>query len=269
MKLLKIEEVQFELLKLMKKVHSFLEENQLKYYLLGGSALGAVRHGGFIPWDDDIDIGMLRDDYEAFLKILPSFDNSYDIENFHNFNKCDFALTRIYINNTFIDNKSISKTKLDKRLYFDIFPIDNVPDDIASRNSFERKILKKKKMLQYIDFRIFDSSKIKLAMKKVVSLFLHPFRGCMLRSLDKLMKKYQNDRTQYVCSLCSQYSFAKQVMHRDVYGRPVLHKFEDTELYIPENVDSYLCTLFGADYMQLPPEEKRRKGHDIFLTDKE
>ena len=58
-------------------------------------------------------------------------------------------------------------------------------------------------------------------------------------------------------------------MQKEVYGVPTLHKFEDTELYIPENINSYLTTLFGEDYMQLPPENKRRKGHNIYITEKE
>ena len=269
MKLLKIEEVQSELLELMKKVHTFLEKHQLKYYLLGGSALGAVRHGGFIPWDDDIDIGMFRDDYEAFLTLASEFDKDYDIENFYNFKNCDYALTRIYIKNTFIDNKSISKTKLDKRLYFDIFPIDNVPDDVESRDAFEKKIIKRKNLLQYMYVRKFGNSKIKTVTKTVISFLLAPFRKNILHSFDKLLKTYSKADTEYVCSLCSQYSFKKQVMLRTVYGMPVLHKFEDTELYIPENVDLYLTTLFGEDYMEVPPVEKRRKGYNIYLNDEE
>ena len=143
MKRMNIEDVQKALLDLMKEVHAFLDENEIKYYLLGGSALGAIRHNGFIPWDDDIDIGLLREDYEKFLSISGAFNSRYEIVNFKNAHNCDFGLTRIYIANTYVKNPIIANTRLDKRLYFDIFPLDNVPNDKSQLIAFEKKVSKK------------------------------------------------------------------------------------------------------------------------------
>ena len=269
MRLMQIKEVQTLLLDLMKEVHDFLKKNNLQYYLLGGSALGAVRHNGFIPWDDDIDIGMMRSDYERFLQISDSFNSKFEIVNFSKSNKCDYGLTRIYISNTYIDNPVVAKTKLDTRLYFDVFPIDNVPDENVLLNKYETAVKKKKRIIQYLDLRNYGDSKPKLFFKKLVSLCLSPFRKRILSSFDKLQKKYQHSATVRVCSLCSQYSFNKQVMARTIYGAPTLHKFEDVDLFIPEKINDYLTTLFGSDYMELPPEHKRRKGFDIYILDEE
>ena len=153
MKRLRVEEVQALLLNLMKEVHDFLNKNQLQYYLLGGSALGAVRHEGFIPWDDDIDIGMMREDYERFLEIADTFNPQYDVVNFKKRNNCDFALTRIYIPNTYVDNPAVKDTKLDKRLFFDVFPIDNVPNDPKELAKCEAVISKKKIFIKRLDAR--------------------------------------------------------------------------------------------------------------------
>ena len=264
MKKLAINEVQTMLLDLMKLVHEFMEENYLKYYLLGGSALGAIRHKGFIPWDDDIDIGMDRADYESFLEKKPEFGVNYEIVNFSKKNNCDYALTRIYICNTYIDNPSIENTKLDKRLYLDIFPLDNVPDEKRKLKKFEKQVLRKKRLIQLIDARNYNNSKFKYLIKRIISLFLRPFRWGMLSSFNRLLKKYEKVDTQAICSLCSQYSFNRQVMLKRVYGVPTLHPFEDTNLYIPEDINSYLTTLFGNDYMLIPPIEKRKKGYDIY-----
>ena len=269
MRIVDIKEVQTMLLDLMKKVHAFLDENDLKYYLLGGSALGAVRHNGFIPWDDDIDIGLFREDYDKFLAICDTFDSNYEIVNFKNAKNCNFGLTRIYIPNTYVDNPTIAKTKLDKRLYFDIFPLDNVPNDKDELRAFEKRILKKKHLLALIDVHDYGNSKVVMIAKKVVSMGLCPFRNVILRSFDKLLKKYRYEETVCICSLCSQYSFKKQVMLKEVYGQPVLHRFEDVELYIPENVTQYLTTLFGEDYMIVPPVEKRRPGLTIYMTNED
>lgn len=264
MRLLDIKEIQSMQLILMKKLHAFLQDQKISYYLIAGSALGAVRHGGFIPWDDDIDIGMFRADYERFLSVCGSFDQEYDIVNFHNAKNCDFCLTRIYFPDTYIEDESVKGTKLDTRLYFDIFPLDNVPDDDAERAAYEKEIVQKKRLISRIDVRNYHNSAKALLAKKAISLCLRPFRSSVLKKTDALMKKYEACETQLVCSLSSQYSFAKQVMPKAVYGTPTLHVFADAEFFVPEQLDAYLSTLYGKDYMQVPPESKRRKGHAIY-----
>ena len=267
MRLLKIDEVQGELLELMKKLHKFLEDNGIKYYLLGGSALGAIRHKGFIPWDDDIDIGMQREDYEVFLRVSTTFNTSYEIVNFNKAKNCDFCLTRIYIPNTYVDIPAVRKTKLDHRLYLDIFPLDNVPDSKVELLKYESKLVKMKKLMQRIDVRDYGGGRIKLIAKKIFSFPLKLFRQQILRHIDRFMKKYRDADTTCICSLSSQYSFSHQVMNKTVYGTPILLDFCDTKFYVPEKTEEYLTILFGADYMQVPPPEKRRKGYDIYLIE--
>lgn len=273
MKLLTIQEVQNELLTLMKILHAFLEEHRLSYYLIGGSALGAVRHSGFIPWDDDIDIGMYRNDYETLLNLREEFNlkhkDTYEFIDFHNHNRCDFVLSRIYINGTYIDDPSVAYTRLDKRLYLDIFPLDNVPADETISQKYAKKIAGQKKLLSFCDTRDYNTGKIKRNMKKIIAFFLSPFRANILKRCDGLMKRYQHSETEHVCSLCSQYSYKKQKMPRAYYGQPTLYRFENCHFYIPEQADRYLTQLYGKDYMELPPENKRRKGHDIYQTHEE
>ena len=264
MKLLETNQVQSILLELMKKVHLFLEEKNIPYYMIGGNALGAIRHGGFIPWDDDIDIGMFRGDYEKFLEVCGEFDSSYDIVNYRNSKNCDFVLTRIYFPNTYIDNPTVKDTKLDKRLYFDIFPIDNVPDDNSELSKFEEKIKGKKTLITRIDTRNYNNPLHIIVAKRIFSFIVSPFRNLILKKTEGLMRTYENDNTSRVCSLCSQYSFKKQVMPKSYYGTPTLYKFEDEMFYAPENLDSYLTTLYGSNYMEVPPENKRRKGYNIY-----
>ena len=105
MKLLTIKEVQGMQLDLMKILHVYLASKGIQYYMIAGSVLGAARHGGFIPWDDDIDIGMFRADYERFIAECGDFDSAYEIVNYHNGKNCDNCLTIIYFPNTHNDNK--------------------------------------------------------------------------------------------------------------------------------------------------------------------
>jgi lipopolysaccharide cholinephosphotransferase len=267
MRKLDITEVQALQLSLMKKLHAFMEEKNIKYYMIAGSALGAVRHKGFIPWDDDIDIGLFREDYEKFLNAAKEFDPRYEIINHRNAHNCDFCLTRIYIPNTKIDNPVIANTGLDQRLYMDVFPLDNVPDSIDERIAFEKRIKKRKSILEKTDVRNYGNTGIVLFCKSVISFILKPNRNIIISSTERLMKMYDSQKTEAVCSLCSQYSFKKQVMLKEIYGTPTMYAFEDTSFYGPEKIDAYLTTLYGANYMQIPPISKRRKGHDILMLD--
>ena len=269
MKLLTIKEVQGMQLDLMKILHVYLASKGIQYYMIAGSVLGAARHGGFIPWDDDIDIGMFRADYERFIAECGDFDSAYEIVNYHNGKNCDNCLTRIYFPNTHIDNKSIEKTKLDKRLYFDIFPLDNVPDDEKDRDKLEKKILRKKVQIARADARNYNNPWYILLVKKVQASFLTLRRERLLAKCDKLMQSYRDCDTNYICSICSQYSFKKQAMPRAFYGEPKLHCFEDTEFYVPERIDDYLKHLYGENYMEIPPEDKRRKGYSIYRIDED
>ena len=144
-----------------------------------------------------------------------------------------------------------------------------MPEDHTRLKEYEQQIMKKKILIQRIDFRNYGNSRLVLVAKKVVSFCLNPLRSHILRKFDKLLQKYRYEETVYICSLCSQYPFKKQVMLKEVYGVPTLHVFEDTELYIPEKTQNYLTTLFGEDYMELPPKEKRRHSLDIYLLDEE
>ncbi len=266
MKLLNIKEVQSMQLELMKKLHSFMQENHINYYLIAGSALGAARHRGFIPWDDDIDIGLFRKDYETLIQILTSFDKDYEVLNYKNCKNCDYVFTRIYFPNTYIENPTIKNTKLDKRLYFDIFPLDNVPDNDGELVKYEKAIVKKKRLIQRIDVRDNNTSAPILFAKKTVSIVLSAFRNSIIDSFDELCLKYFYVATKRVCSLSSQYSFKKQVIHKAIYGVPTLHAFETEQFYVPEKLDEYLTILYGSDYSEVPPLEKRRKSLNIYST---
>ena len=264
MRLLNIKDVQNMQLELMKKLHNFMQSNNLNYYLIAGSSLGAARHKGFIPWDDDIDIGLFREDYERFIKLSSSFSKEYEVVNYRNCKKCDFGLTRIYLPHTYIENPSIKNTILDQRLYFDIFPLDNVPDDIKELNKFEKEIITMKKLVQRIDVRNNNNSIFVLFCKKIISLCLTPLRTYIIALFDRLCQKYIDIDSKCVCSLFSQYSFKRQVIPKEVYGVPTLHVFETEQFYVPERLDTYLTILYGPNYYEVPPIEKRRKGFKIY-----
>ena len=266
MRLLSISEVQNKLFDLMKVVNEFCEDNSLDYYIIGGTLLGAIRHNGFIPWDDDIDIAMIRSEYEKFLSLAEKFPQPYEVCNYKNSNKCDYVLTRIYIPNTFIDNPAAKKANIDHRLYFDIFPIDTVPNSEREQNEQRDAIIKYKKKIWFSVPYQYSNNRIKRIGRKIISLMYSPFRNYWLKKLDSEMKKYQNVEAKYYCSMASQYKYEKQKMRCEVYGTPQLYEFGGIKLKGPELAFEYLSKLFGEDFMELPPVENRRKGYDVYVT---
>ena len=259
-----LNDVQDQLLNIMSYVDQFCEEHKIKYYMLGGTALGAKRHQGFIPWDDDIDIGMVREDYEKFISLSDQLVKDFEFKNYRCSKNCDAVITRLYFYNTEIDNPSMKHSWFDKRMYFDVFPLDYVPIDPSKQEKQKSSLLRMKKLLWWSMPFKHKSNVIKRFVAWTIHTALRPLHNSVLRKMDKIMSEYGKDEACGICSMASQYAYDKQNMPFEVYGEPVKYKFEDRQFYGPQNIDAYLAQLFGTDYMQVPPVEKRRKGFDIY-----
>lgn len=267
---LSIRELQLLQLGVIKELHEFCVAHNIKYYIIAGTLLGAVRHGGFIPWDDDIDIAMMRDDYEKFKQSFSQEldNNKYFLQHYESDVDYRPALMRVCIKNTILDLEKFRNLKCCKNTFLDIFPLDNVPDSIANRKSQAKAI---KRIGNLINYRLCSDfqcqNKFREFVKKHLihdSLTLLPLSFFQRRKVS-LMTKYDNTETKCVASMESHYSYDKQTMPREIYGTPVLLKFEDTELYAPQDYNDYLEHLYGKNYMQLPPAAKRKASTDVYI----
>lgn len=268
---LELRELQLLQLEVMKELHNVCVNNNIKYYLIAGSLLGAVRHGGFIPWDDDIDIAMMRDDYERFKVLFP---NVMDTGRFflqHYGTDIDFrpALMRLCIKGTYLDFSCESHWRYCKNTYIDIFPLDNVPDKDTDRLKQEKELKKMDSIIRKKLYRIHkENSKIAITFKKIYAIILtvYPLKKIQKR-IESIMKRFDDRQTQCVCSMASHYSYKKQTMPAEFYGTPILIKFEDTEFYAPAMTNKYLQHLYGKNYMQIPPSNKRDNPNDVYIKE--
>ena len=257
-------EVQDKLFDMMCYVDDFCAKHQIKYYMLGGTALGARRHEGFIPWDDDIDIGMLREDYEKFISLAHKLEGDFVFKNYRNDKRCDSVITRMYFLNTEIENPAIEHPWFDKRMYFDVFPLDYVPSEATKQEKQKDTLIRLKQLIWWsMPFR-HTSSMLKRTVANIIHTCLRPLHNVFLKKMDQVMATYNKDEACGICSMASQYTYDRQLMAIEVYGEPVKYKFRDKEFYGPEKIDTYLEQLFGPDYMQIPPVEKRRMGFSIY-----
>ena len=256
------DEIHNELYKMLCDFADYCDNHHLRYYLVGGTLLGAVRHQGFIPWDDDIDVGMPRPDYERFLdlvKVEPIADNlvvNSDREGtlslpFAELHNTDIRLERPTSEFIGEDYQILS-------LFMDIFPQDGMPSD-ENKAANLMSIMKK---LRYLSTaaraKLFHGSTPLRAIGKTPAVLL----GHILTNrrivgwMQRLVTRYPFDRCRYVgCTVYGLYGAGERCLHSEVVDFKQV-QFMDREFTAPGCTDSYLRGIYG-DYMQLPPEEKR------------
>lgn len=256
-------DVQKVIFNIFLEVSKVLSENNIDYYANGGTCLGAVRHKGFIPWDDDIDITVKIEDYEKTKDILAKeLPDYYSIRYFDNNDHYANVFFKV------VDERTTCIEKIDykykdayKGCFIDIMPISGMPDRQWERNLFCKKI----NIFRILsEMRIYGKDVLDLRWKRVVFPLLKPMFQLVpsnyycKRWLD-MLKKYPFEKCNYT-GYVWWFDVARLIYKREVFGTPTPIKFEDTAMYCPEKWDVLLKQQFG-DYMSLPPKEKQRPMH--------
>lgn len=266
-----IRKLQLYQLDAFKELHRICEKNDIEYYMIGGTLLGAVRHKGFIPWDIDLDVAMMREDYERFAECCSKdIDKRFFYQSYKTDKDYYCPHARICINNTRIVPRNKRKSehlKFNKGIYIDIFPLDKVPSQVKDRELQRKKLALIKKIKILKRGSVYDSGfhGCKYVTKKAIRFVLQILPLNWINSIqDRTMQKYNEDKSLiFVSSMASHYGYSKQIMQKAIYGKPVLVEFEDDLFYAPEMAHKYLEKIYG-DYMKLPPEEERHAQLDIF-----
>lgn len=254
----KIRHLQLTILEIMRDVDSICKQYDIEYYLLGGSAIGAVRHRGFIPWDDDLDIVMSPENYDKFIeKCRKHLDSSkYYIQ--EGLRDWPLNYTKIRLNGTRLVEYGERANKIDNPgIYLDVFKFENSPSNsLAQRWQY---ILAKYYLCYQLSLRTFDNASFK---KKVLMILSFPLKSSFIRNiLRRSIEKYGID-TEYYGSFYFRTRFKTAFTKKSVFGNPKYVPFEDMMLPVPEHYDEYLTQMFG-DYMTPPPPEKQVGLHLI------
>lgn len=257
-------------LNILDSIHNFCQENNIKYFIEAGTLLGAVRHGGFIPWDDDIDIGMMRDDYEKFLRLFPENGiNGYKLLSPNTNKDCHITFSKVYDSTTIKQDEEFVARYWKYGVDVDVFPWDLVPDDKKERERYNRRI--------YFWFHVFlaivgkprkEETILKTLIKNSFVYFVKFLSLLHLLKADSLCRKINMLAAQYNNQSCNS---ACDIVLPDLGGvskatnvaglrNRVLLPFEQKEYWAPEAYDACLRSAYG-DYMKLPPEEKRVTHH--------
>lgn len=247
-------------LDILDKVHDFCKSNDLNYSLAYGTLLGAVRHKGFIPWDDDIDIMMPRNDYDIFVE---SFENIRYKVITNEMNK-DYWLpyAKVYDDYTIMFEET--SMPLNIGVSIDIFPIDNYPNSLKE----SVKIFKKKQVYNYLHLlKILKVRNQRSFLKNLFILISHavisPFKmSFIIKNMDNLSRKFQNVKTDYMGILIANDNKLSERLPSVFFHKTQPMTFEGKKYNCITEYDKYLKASYG-DYMKLPPEDERVSHHSF------
>ncbi len=245
-------ELQDKILEIAVDVDKFCQDNDIEYCLMGGSALGAKRHGGFIPWDDDLDIFMTPDNYEKFRK---EFLAKGDMEKYYlqEWGAVDGMVTisKVRMNNTTYIEESLKGYQMHHGIYIDIFILHNCADNTISR--LRQCFWAKYVIMKGLAARGYDrrGGVLGLALK-VMALFPEYF---LVKHGLKQVYKYRNKKTECLCNFMGKAVYKNAIYKREWFEPSVYAPFEKVQLKIPENLHDFLTFRFG-DYMKPPSPER-------------
>lgn len=255
-----IKKIQSIELDMFKVFHDLCIKHSLVYYAVGGTLLGAVRHGGFIPWDDDMDLAMPREDYEKFVQIskdiLPKHLSLFP-------NPMNLNILQL------VDNRiRIKIGKIESNVFIDIFPLDGYPNGRILSYFHDKKILFlrmlcKLSMIDILEER--DRGAVENLIYKLTKLTGFSAlldENKLLQKLHSTVIKYPFNSSDKVGNVLGRYR-SKEIVDKLIFGKPTLIPFEDCDMFSPERKESYLSCIYG-DFMTLPPVDKR-VSHNIAI----
>lgn len=263
-----IDELRGCALKLYKYYSEFCKEHGLKHFVCGGGCLGAVRHKGFIPWDDDIDVFMPREDYEKLSRIWGQYG---DLKNYTlcrtdkdiNYHDCGMLLKD---NNTTFINKHSVNEDIHHGYMMDIIPLDGYAPS---------KISRLKQVIAASVYSLFNAQRLPdnqgFLVRTISGIILGVFRGKRIRykiwsKAQQIMTRYSWEYSDYITELVTGFRYMKNKYPKYIFDHAITVKFEDDVISIPVGYKQYLRMVYG-NYLQLPPEDERVLKHNVVFYD--
>lgn len=251
---------------LAEELKRICEKYNIKYFMIAGTLLGAVRHKGFIPWDDDMDFGMLREDFEHFLAVCSLELNKtlFYLQTGESDKYYTFNFAKLRLNGTEVYEEFSGKSKTHKGIYIDIFPIDAVPDNKIARG-IQYKLFWFYRNILWVKCG-YGSEKRKKTLEYKIAKFLSSFFTIewLKEKKEKIISKYKGIITKDVVTSDGTYGLKKETLRREWIDNICDYDFEDKVYPGIEASDEYLSYFYG-DYMKLPPENKRNHHGRLYV----
>lgn len=257
--------LQDTLLDAIKEFKKICDEENITFFLRGGSVMGAVKYNGFIPWDDDMDIAVPRKDYDRLIEI---FNNRKIVNKYQVLNSKYQPELHCYFPRLFLLESEREKLGLPSNTHLglhliDILPLDGAPNGKMQRNIYFGKVYILRFLASlgtsYVDGHVdMHTPKQKLLIKVAKSFQLHKIfpQQKVYKILDRLYTKYDWKKQDYAGTITASL-FKKEVMPVEIWGEGVWHQFETEKFLIPTDYDRYLKIMYGENYLSEEPDEKK------------
>ena len=262
-----LSELQKKLLSMLEWFDLYCQQNDICYYVAGGTLLGAIRHGGFIPWDDDIDVILPRPDYEKLISLFKEQHDNYILETPYSGNKDYlYSFSKLYDTTTTL----IEHTRYNCRrgVYIDIFPLDGLG---SSENESIENFSKVDRTNMFLMTRTCAIRKGRSWYKNLSIVFARMIPNFIINNkklsikVDRLSSSCNYNSSKYVANLMGAYR-KKEIIEKALLGVPTRYAFENIYVNGAEHYDAYLTHIYG-DWRKLPPEEKQVSHHDFVELD--
>lgn len=244
---------------ILKEVIKICEKYNLKYFAIGGTCLGAIRHKGFIPWDDDIDIGMPRKDYEKFIEMAEGeLPKNLFLQNYKT--EADYTLnfTKIRDCNTTFIEKPTQNLNINHGIFIDIFPLDGVKE-VNKLYKIDRFFIRS--LTRIIALKLIPEYKLPYKIANIVRFILKPINLYKLHILiDKILEKNDYDKCDYITNGLGEWGI-RETVPKKYFSNGCKIKFEEILINVPYEYDKYLTNVYG-DYMTPPVKEKQVTHHE-------
>ena len=253
-----LQQVEFQLLEIFVQICT---RHKLTYYLVCGTALGAEKYSGFIPWDDDIDVGLPRDEYERFLEIaskeLPEW---CFLQNYRTDPNFPFLFSKLRNSNTTYIEKNVAHIDMNHGVYIDIFPLDGYPQNVQE----QRELARRKKLLSWMQFcALKGDTKMKVRIRNLAFRMLgfHHRTARTIEKMEMLISRYPAKSSEVWCNH-GNWQGELEYAPRWQYGAGTWRCFEGIQVRVPEKTDAYLTQKYGDWRADLPEEKK--VGHHFY-----
>ena len=259
--------LQMKGLEMLRYFKAFCEEHQLLFYMCGGCCIGALRHGGFVPWDDDVDVFMPRGDYEKLKELWPRYADTKRYT-------CTYPNEKVVLRHLFLtisDNETTlikphqQDLDISHGVVLDVLPLDGCP------GGFRRKL----QLFWALVYSIYCAQMVPTnhggavsALGKLLLLIVpgKKLRYRIWRMAQRHMTKYKIEDCEKITELCAGPHYMKNEYPKEAFAAAVMKPFEGELMPVPQGYDVYLRMAFG-DYMTMPPKEKQKPHHDIIFCD--
>ena len=252
-------------------VDDYCRKNNITYYLSGGTCLGAVRHAGFIPWDDDVDIMLPRRDYE---RLIAGFGAAYSDKYHVGSLQTDPDWIRPYARIWDVNTELIQITSKEKPMgvFLDVFPIDGLPNGAPARKRFFKRLKAIEALRSAARRKVFLPHERHLLVKRMLGWIARPIGPRFFaQRLENAVCRYDFDKCAYVAASMAVHYWDREIIQRSCMDRAVMLRFEDRDFPAPIGYETYLRNLYG-DYMQIPPDAAEKgyshlEGWEVRIKD--